>query len=264
MPTASLRLRLVDAAGRPVAAHVELNRVGASRNPVIRSDAATGIAVQKAMPPGTYELHVVNTELTLPLPSLLLQPHEAKDLGDIVVPTPARLILHARTADGAAVASGWLQVVSDTGQRCVTNPPQFVRGDVEVPVPPGSWTLIVSAAGKTPATVAIPLEVQPGTTRELTVTLPRCCDVPLTVAPDAALFAFGMTRVMVHTRDGRLQYCGGVFTQRDGSIASTLHLPPGDYIFTAIGQSSRGSAEAAVPASGAATPVRIALHAAAR
>ena len=113
------------------------------------------------------------------------------------------------------------------------------------------------------ATASTTVTVQSGSITECNLTMPACRDVALEIAPDASVFAFGMMRVLVHGQGGQLQYCGEVFTQRDGSITSTFHLPPGDYTFSAIGPNeSRGTAKATVPAEGTAAPLRIGLHAA--
>jgi hypothetical protein len=111
------------------------------------------------------------------------------------------------------------------------------------------------------ACTAAAVTLQSGRTTECSVDLPPCREVPIELVPDAGVFGFGMMRVLVHGSDGQLRYCGRVFTQSDGSIASTFHLPVGDYTFTAIGAGdSRGTAGLTVPAVDAVHAVRIALH----
>ena len=260
LPTASLRLRLVDAAGNPFAGTVMCHHLGDPRSSGMPQDKDTGVFRERAVRPGDYELVVATAEMTLPLPPVTLGAHEAKDLGDIVVPAPAKLLLHVQTAAGAPAGSGRIAIVTATGQSCVISPPQLRRGELEVAVAPGTFCLIVNTDDATAATA---VTLRSGTTTECRVTLPACRAVPLAIVPDAGLFAFGMTTVLVHTADGRLQYCGHVFTQQDGSITSTFHLSPGNYTFTAIGPGeSRGTATAKVPADGTVPPLQISLHAA--
>ncbi|MFO1076202.1 MAG: sigma-70 family RNA polymerase sigma factor [Planctomycetota bacterium] len=259
LPTASLRLRPVDAAGNACPGEVMLQRLGENFSLGMQRDPATGVVSAGAMRPGSYELYVVTDQMVLPLPPQRLHEHEAKDLGDVVVPTPTRLHLFVRTAADAPARSGWISLVDAGGQSCVINPPELRDGELEVTAPPGTWTLIVNGAA---ATVATAVVLRPGSTTECRVTMPVCREVPLLIVPDAAVFAFGMMRVLVHGADGALRYCGNVITRRDGSLGSTFHLAPGEYSLTVIGGGdSRGSASFAVPAAGAVGPLQVALRA---
>lgn len=260
LPTASLRLCLVDVAGQPVPARLVLSRPGENHGMFMTQASATGVAELKAMRPGSYELKVMTTDLTMPLPSVTFAAHESKDLGNVVLPSPGTLRLRVRTAASEPPGLGWITLVSASGQSCVTNPPRLRGGELELAAPPGIWTLIVHTPE---ATASTPVTLQSGSVTECSLTMLACRAVAIELALDASVFAFGMMRVLVHRQEGRLQYCSEVFTQRDGSITSTFHVPPGDYTFTAIGPNdSRGTAKATVPAEGTAAPLRIGLHAA--
>ena len=260
LPTAALRLRLVDAAGAVFVGRVLCREWGDNTSHGLQQDPATGVVRVESMRPGSYDLTVYTDEMMLPLPPLHLGAHEQRDLGDVAVPTPTRLRVLVSNTAGAPADSGRIDLVDASGQSCVMNAPELGNGELEVAAPPGTWTLIVTCRNAAATSVVTLL---PSCTNECRVTVSEGREVPMTIDPDPDVFAFGMVRVLVHAEGGALRWCGNVVTRRDGSLATSVRLPPGSYEFSVLGAGdSRGSAACTVPVEGAVAPLRIALRAA--
>jgi RNA polymerase sigma-70 factor (ECF subfamily) len=257
MPTASLRLRAIDAAGHPVTVNAYCMELGSNVGEGLDLDPTTGVATLPAVRPGTYELTVNTPATTLVLPTVTLRPHEARDLGDVVVPDPGHLLVHAVDARGRPAAACWPQLVAANGQAAIGNPPEMKNGQVELTAPPGHWALLLQTSTNG---VAVEVDIESGSTREQTVVLADGSSVPIALDPAEGLLRVGMFRVLVHDTAGRLVRVGNFFTAVDGSISATFTLPPGDYQLAAFGTNCKGEISVQVRADTPTPPVRIALQ----
>jgi len=108
LPTATLRGRIVDPAGRPVPATVVPWREGANRAMHYKTDPVTGAFAVGPVPPGRYTLSFESASHGRQAGGTHeLQPDETRDLGDLVMLTPGsaelQITLDGRRAPGGLV-----------------------------------------------------------------------------------------------------------------------------------------------------------------
>ncbi|HLQ36417.1 MAG TPA: sigma factor-like helix-turn-helix DNA-binding protein, partial [Planctomycetota bacterium] len=228
LPTARLRVRLLDAGGRPVTGDLSGWRVGASLGAA--SKPGSGVFELGPFAAGTYEFTFApataqQPRWAFPLPTVTLAPDESRDLGDVTVPEPGRIMVHAIERGGAAAKLPWLTLCAPDGRT------MGLPDADSAPVPPGRWLLQVKTDGGEGRTN---VDITAGTTTDVTVPILSDSGIDFAVAPADDQPLFGPVQLQVRDATGQLAAAARAFAQH-APATGRMFIAPGNYAMTALG-----------------------------
>jgi hypothetical protein len=186
-PSCRLRGRAVDTAGRPIGSvRLIATRYDQGRGMVLHSHSADGRFDVGPLSPGTYVLALSvpgHDEVRERLTDLVLAAGETKDVGDVRLPEPARVVVRVRTDGDVALVRPILelcpaQATVAGGYLLQRDGTSGVFSTESIPARP--YALRFFAANALPETSAV--DARPGTTTEVELTARSAVQLELRIA----------------------------------------------------------------------------------
>ncbi|HEX6813254.1 MAG TPA: sigma-70 family RNA polymerase sigma factor [Planctomycetota bacterium] len=237
LPTAHLRGRVVDTAGKPLAARLTL-RLASWRSCPYTETGADGTFHRGLMPAGNYLVTVeANGYGSTNAGVVRVAPGEDKTMPDLVLARAGRVVLELR--DNPAAHTGMIKVSRDDGAAAAWLTPEGNRATAELP--PGAYFAVAEGSRKV-GSVAFRVDSEQTTSAVLTFVAAESvtfvCRIDATSADDI---------IVLVVRDSGGALAGSaelhVVNRRDGKpLEWRTLLPPGQFTVQARASDGRSAA----------------------